>query len=151
MSALRSATTLRGDYHRRLRGVLLEALARQAITQESLGVAVQMHQTTIGGILKKDEGTLDLDEADAALRHIGSSLRDFISDPMNVVAPPVPSKTVLQLASTLAGLEDDDLRIVLGVARSVRTRSRAKKKSNQPRDVGRSMGDRKTAGRRRGA
>lgn len=147
-----SAPIVRGEYHRRLRSVLLEALARQAITQESLGAAVQMHQTTVGGILKKDEGTFDLDEADAALRHIGSSLRDFATDPVSVVAPTPPvSKAATQLAAALTGLDDEDLRIVLGVARSVRARARAEKRLGRPRGAGRGAGVRKTGGRRRGA
>lgn len=48
--------------------------------QTSLAQAVGKDQTTIGSYLNgKKAGTLDVDEADAALRHIGSSLPDFLA------------------------------------------------------------------------
>ncbi len=70
---------MRGDHHARLKTLLLKALEGTAgVTRTSLAAATEMHPSTMGGILGKDEGTLDLDEAEAALRHVGSTLADFL-------------------------------------------------------------------------
>ncbi len=71
---------MRGDLHQRLVVTLSAALRSGAVTQESLAKAVRLHQTTVSGIIKRNAGTLDLDAADAALRHIGSSLADFLAN-----------------------------------------------------------------------
>lgn len=71
---------MRGPYHERLIALLARKIdENDGITQESVARAVGMHQTTLGGVIKRSKGTLDLDEAAAALEHIGSSLPDFIA------------------------------------------------------------------------
>ena len=70
---------MRGELHQRLITLLRDQKASGAFTQESLAKAVHMHQTTVSGILHKNAGTFDLDEAAAALQHIGSSLDAFIA------------------------------------------------------------------------
>lgn len=118
---------VRGAYHRQLVALLLEKIAEGAATQESLADATRMHQTTISGILKRDAGTFDLDEANAALNHVGGSLRSFVLDPAQRPAgrPPIPPE-VAKLARLLKGVEAEGLKAVLATARAVRTASRRK-------------------------
>jgi predicted transcriptional regulator len=71
---------VRGELHQRLVAAVAAALRSGTVTQESLAKAVGMHQTTVSGIIRRNAGTLDLDEADAALRHIGSSMADFLAN-----------------------------------------------------------------------
>lgn len=64
----------------RLQAQLRDAWKRGVFTQESLAGAVGKKQTTIGQyLLGKRAGSLDLDEADAALQHMGSSLSAFLA------------------------------------------------------------------------
>jgi hypothetical protein len=88
---------VRGELHQRLVAALAAALRSGTVTQESLAKAVDMHQTTVSGIIKRNAGTLDLDEAAAALRHIGSSLPDFLAK-----APPRELSDAERLAHALA-------------------------------------------------
>jgi len=142
---------VRGPYHRLLVRWILEELARQDVTQDSLGAVVDMHQTTIGGILRKDKGTFDLDEADLALRHLGSSLKAFIADPANaVVRPPASvSAVAAELKETLRGLTDAQLQVILDVAKAVRARvRRTKRQSARRRDVDQSRRGNSIGGKR---
>lgn len=61
--------------------MLREAIAtgRGSITQESIATEIGKTQTGVGKYLLDKGGALDLDEADAALRHIGSSLIEFLA------------------------------------------------------------------------
>lgn len=87
----------RGPLHQRLIALLNAKIDEGVgITQDSLARDVGMHQTTMGGILKFDKGTLDLDEASAALAHIGSSLDEFLRD-----APPRELTTSERMARRL--------------------------------------------------
>lgn len=71
---------MKGPLHERLRALLADATARGLCTQESLGRAMGKTQTSVGAYLRSVKGgAIDLDEADAALRHIGSSLAAFIA------------------------------------------------------------------------
>lgn len=70
---------MRGAYHRLLQGLLADAIAAKLCTQESVAEAVESDQTTIGKYLKGKAGPMDLDEADAMLRHVGSDLKAFVS------------------------------------------------------------------------
>src|SRR4051794_753479 len=68
--------------HGRLQRVLQDAWKRNVCTQDSLARAIGKTQTSVGQYLlanDKKSGPLDLDEAAAALHHIGSSLADFIA------------------------------------------------------------------------
>jgi len=91
MSDVRCAL-MRGNYHRKLIAWINAEMKRQEVTQDSLAAGIvaaggKMHQTTFGGILK-DKGTFDLDEAEAVLRLLGSSLQAFLNDPANAVTVP---------------------------------------------------------------
>lgn len=77
-------SAMRGPYHRALQTLLEQARKAGKLTQESLAEDVEKEQTTVGKYLRDKAGTLDLDEADAALRHVGSNLRAFINDPARV-------------------------------------------------------------------
>lgn len=110
--------------HERLHALLQQKWRSGEFTQESLAKAVGKEQTTVGSYLRGDKaGPLDLDEADAALRHIRSSLKDFISDPAYAPAPPPPpqmSPVVVKIVNTLSTVDDDrSLRSVLAIAKSV--------------------------------
>ena len=72
---------MKGELHQQLRALLKAATDTGAVTQESLGRAMgEKSQTSVGQYLRDERraGALDLDEAAAALHHIGSSLEDFI-------------------------------------------------------------------------
>lgn len=72
--------SVRGEYHERLAQWLRERIDTGQYTQESVAAAAEMHQTTLGGIIgPKARGTLDLDEAEAVLRHTGWSLKGFVT------------------------------------------------------------------------
>lgn len=101
MGALRSPR-VRGDFHKRLVALLNARLKDGAFTQESLAKRVAMHQTTVSGILKKDKGTFDLDEAAAALDHAGAgTLAQFVAN-----LPPPPPTTATKLAAALEARPD---------------------------------------------
>lgn len=143
---------MRGSYHQALKRFLLTKYAERAFTQESLARATGKEQTTIGQYLKPHgrAGTLDLDEADAALAHVGSSLAAFIADPGNVVVRRPPrSKVAADLAKILQALtKDEHLAIVRDVAKGVLERvRREEKQSAPPRVAGRARATRKTGGR----
>lgn len=76
--ALRSQR-VRGPLHHRLRQLLRDATKAGICTQESLSGAIGKTQTGVGKYLLGKAGTLDVDEAAAALDHIGSSLQEFIA------------------------------------------------------------------------
>ncbi len=83
---LRSGKPLRGDLHVRLHRALKAAYDSKVCTQESLAIAIGKSQVTVGQYLRSERaGALDLDEASAALHHIGSSLMEFLRG-----APPHP-------------------------------------------------------------
>jgi hypothetical protein len=87
---------VRGEFHNRLVATIRDRIG-DGITQESLAKHVKMHQTTVSGILKRDAGTFDLDEASAALEHVGAgSLADFVAG-----VPPPPVHLATRLAAAL--------------------------------------------------
>lgn len=90
-------SVVRGEFHQRLRATLADAVQRRVCKQETLAAALEKDQTTISKYLNDKVGTLDLDEADIALRHIGSSLADFLAG-----QPAQPLTAIDQLARTLA-------------------------------------------------
>lgn len=70
---------MKGPLHDQLHRALRDAWQAKRITQESLAQAIGNSQVNAGLYLRGGKaGALDLDQADAALRHIGSSLRDFL-------------------------------------------------------------------------
>src|SRR5690349_1781286 len=71
---------MRGPYHRALQSLLDQARKLGKLTQESLAEDLEMDQTTVGRYLRDKAGTLDLDDADRALKHIGSDLRAFVAN-----------------------------------------------------------------------
>jgi transcriptional regulator with XRE-family HTH domain len=87
----------RGPLHNRLHATLREAWLSKAVTQESLARAIGKSQESVGQYLRATKaGTLDLDEADAALHHIGSSLDAFLA-----TMPPRPLTPTERLAREL--------------------------------------------------
>lgn len=72
---------MKGPLHERLQKALQEATAKGTATQDSLSRATNggKTQTGFGKYLQGKGGALDLDEAEIALRHIGSSLQDFLN------------------------------------------------------------------------
>lgn len=125
---------VRGPYHQALVELFLRKSAEKAITQDSLGRALGKDQTWAGKYFRGISGPLDLDDADAALAHIGSSLKAFIADPTLVIERPSPSSSPVAkaLAKVLQGMDDAELQIVLGIARSVRTASRRVAQTRAP-------------------
>lgn len=92
--------------HRRLQALLAELCTRQGIGQSSFALAIGKDQTTAGRYLRghATAGTLDLDEAEAALHHVGGSLREFLAG----APPPEPSaleQRIRQL-QTLPGIDE---------------------------------------------
>lgn len=85
--------------HQRLHAMLVAENNAGRITQESLGRAIGKRQESVGVYLRTGNGALDVDEADAALRHIGSSLRDFLDELPPRELPPT-EKLARALAST---------------------------------------------------
>lgn len=70
----------RRPLHERLHALLFDAYKRGEFTQESLGAAIGQSQENAGAYLKgRKAGALDVDEAEDALRHIGSSLVEFLT------------------------------------------------------------------------
>lgn len=146
---------MRGGYHQALKRLLLTKYAEKAFTQESLALVTGLDQTTVGQYLKPNggkAGTFDLDEAQAALDHIGSSLRDFLADPESIPAPraPVMSRQMTRLWKAVSGLEESDVAVVVATAQSVRARARrgVKTQSRPPRAADHGRVTRKTGGRR---
>jgi transcriptional regulator with XRE-family HTH domain len=71
----------KGPLHARLHRLLHEAWQRKDITQESLGQAIGKSQENAGQYLRgTNAGALDLDQAAAALHHIGSSMEAFLAN-----------------------------------------------------------------------
>lgn len=88
---------VRGEFHKRLVKLLADRIAAGVCTQESLAKRVGMHQTTVSGILRRDAGTFDLDEAAAALDHVGAgSLATFLAG-----VPPADPTPATRLAARL--------------------------------------------------
>lgn len=151
MGALRSRR-VRGPYHVQLIALLLETLAKGVgISQESLARACKLADSTaIGKRLLGKGGTFDLDEADAALLHIGSSLRAFVTSPAAPAtrAPALPPP-IARLLPVLLALDERGLKAVVATARRERAASRrARTQSKRPRAVARADGARKTGGTR---
>lgn len=71
---------VRGELHARLHRALKAAVDARLCTQDSLGQAIAKSQESVGQYLRNAKaGPLDLDEAEAGLQHIGSSLRSFLA------------------------------------------------------------------------
>ena len=97
MLRLRSGKPLRGELHVRLHRTLKAAYDGRVCTQESLAIAIGKSQVTVGQYLRSERaGALDLDEASAALHHIGSSLMEFLRG-----APPHPLSPIEELCRGL--------------------------------------------------
>jgi hypothetical protein len=151
MEPLRSRL-MRGPYHHLLRAALKAAVDQKLCTQESLASDLKKDQTTIGKYLRDlpVSGSLDLDEADIALKHLKSDLKTFINDPQHVVlATDVPTKFARLL-------NDGDFRALVEVLSVAPTSRRVVAVSRvlpivqelvRPRGAGPSRG-RATAGRR---
>lgn len=143
---------MRGPYHRALLGFLLSRWAEKTFTQESLALAMGKDQTSIGKYLKDKAGPLDLDDADAALTHAGSSLKAFIADQANAIIRPIAplSPVAKKLWMMLQAMPDDELTIFLGLARSARSLSsrRTGTRSARTRAADQSRTVRKTGGTR---
>jgi hypothetical protein len=90
---------VKGDLHQRLQAALHRAWRDGVFKQESLSAEMGKSQRSVSAYLRKDAdaGALDLDEADLALRHIGSSLPDFLAK-----APPRELSDAERLAHALA-------------------------------------------------
>lgn len=73
---------VKGVLHQRLQARLQAAWKAGELKQESLSLPMQKSQRSVSAYLRgdADAGALDLDEADAALMHIGSSLAEFLAD-----------------------------------------------------------------------
>ena len=100
MPGLRSPR-VKGPLHDELRAWLKHATATGVCTQESLAGAIGKTQTGVGKYLLDKAGSLDLDEADAALRHANHSLPAFLAK------QPAPQPAAHErLASRLQGRED---------------------------------------------
>lgn len=130
---------VKGAYHKELLEFLIVKWGEHAFTQDSLAAVTGKEQTTIGKYLNGgDSGAFDLDEADAALRHVGSSLKDFIADPEHAVkTPPLKvSRIEARLSKALRGMDDSQLEIVLGTALSVRRSHRTKTPPKRQRVAG---------------
>lgn len=141
---------VRGPYHDYLVELLRAQLAKkEGITQESLATAIRAgDQTTVGKKLSGKGGPFDLDEADAALRHVGSSLKDFVTDPTRVPVIPQAEQMpplVAKILKKLRALAHDEkaLLIVLAAADLAEThvRRRASKKSSSRRVGARTRAD----------
>jgi transcriptional regulator with XRE-family HTH domain len=92
----------KGPLHERLQATLRQAWVSKAITQESLAKATGQSQENIGQYLRGGKaGALNVDQADAALRHIGSSLAEFLAN-----VPPRDLSDVERLARDLAGRKE---------------------------------------------
>lgn len=92
----------KGPLHARLHKMLHDAWVAKDITQESLARAIGGSQENAGQYLRAQKaGALDLDEAAAALRHVGSSLADFVAK-----IPPKPPTPAERIARQLEGRED---------------------------------------------
>lgn len=73
---------MKGALNQRLQALLADAWTSGRLKQESLAHALDKDQRTISNYvnLKPVAGPLDLDEADAALRHLGSNLEEFLEN-----------------------------------------------------------------------
>lgn len=97
---------MRGPYHELLFGLIRQAIATKAYTQDSFATSIPMHQTTFGRILGgKGVKSLDLDEADAALRHMQLDLQVFVANPERAVPAPTPTPLPAALALKIPGIQ----------------------------------------------
>jgi len=91
------AVKVRGAYHERLRAALVDATRSSGgCDQTSLAEALNRDQSGISKYLRNDpkSGTMDLDEADRALRHCGlGGLMEFVSK-APPPADPVPPRVL---------------------------------------------------------
>jgi hypothetical protein len=105
--AARMARKVRGPYHERLRAALMEATQFPGCDQTSLAEALQRDQSGLSKYLRNVAGTLDLDEADRALRHCGlGGLMEFVTK-----TPPRDDGVPPRLLAFLR--ENDDFRQLL--------------------------------------
>lgn len=147
---------MRGPYHEHLLRLLLLKYAEGAFTQESLARALGQDQKTSGNYLRGKGGALDLDEADAALRHAcNTTLKAFIADPARTISMPSrrPSGPLPDLLRVIDDLRENNeaIRTLLGAARGVRSAVRAQRGGNQSarqRAAGQARAIRKTGGTR---
>lgn len=72
---------MKGDLHQRLQALLHHEWKQGAVKQESLSLQLAKSQNSVSAYLRgtSDAGALDLDEAAAALHHVGSSLEAFLA------------------------------------------------------------------------
>lgn len=129
---------VRGRYHQLLRDVLRRGAAAKVYTQDSMAEDLDIDQTTVGKYLSEKGGTLDLDDANAALMHIGSSLQAFVADPEHIVpvAPTLPvvvrrllkDDGFVELVGVLAGAKvdrrPDVVRHLVSIARALTPKRR---------------------------
>ena len=103
----------RGPLHDRLHATLRTAWLNKAVTQESLAQAIGKSQESVGQYLRAVKaGTLDLDEAAAALHHIGSSLDAFLATmPPRALSPTETLARELESRPELQALITDLLRV----------------------------------------
>jgi hypothetical protein len=101
---------VRGTYHARLRATLVEATREPGCDQTSLAEALKRDQSGLSKYLRDEAGTMDLDEADKALRHCGlGGLLEFVTN----TPPPRPHEdvpprilTLVQQPEIMALLQD---------------------------------------------
>lgn len=144
---------VRGPYHHALRELLVSKHREKVFTQESLARATGKNQSTMGQYLRPNgtAGTLDLDEADAALDHIGSSLKAFIVDPAHAITRPAAtlSPIAADLWEMLRRMPEDQLKVFRNLARSVQKLSSGRaNRSTTRRAPVQARPTRKTAGKR---
>lgn len=98
---------MKGPLHRRLHALLYAAWQAERtdprkIKQESLAADLGQNQRNISGYLnQKGAGTLDLDEAEIALRHVGLTLAEFMAG-----APPAEPSESERLARDVMARPD---------------------------------------------
>lgn len=103
---------MRGPVHERLKTRLRHAVAEGVCTQDSLGRAIGKTQTGVGKYLLGKGGALDVDEAAAALQHIGSSLVEFLAGmPPRTLSPTDKLVRSLEVRPELQALITDLLRV----------------------------------------
>lgn len=104
---------MKGALHQRLRAELLNGMRANGISQESLGAAMDgKSHRSVGQYLDDEAGALDLDEADAALQHVGSSLEAFLAKAApRTLTPTEKMARALVARPALIDLVEDLLRV----------------------------------------
>lgn len=95
--------------HERLHALIQQKSRAKEVTQESLAAAIGKDQTTVGLYIRGDKaGPLDLDEAADALKHIGSSLQEFLAGvpPADLTASERLARDLEQKPEIVAFVED---------------------------------------------